>query len=148
MELFKTEILRKEYKEFANKLLPAVLESGYCNISTCKYHKKTDMFCNLCRAAICKNCKKFNLSKDLLLSKATPEVVDYLHNFICDFLNLSDQSLKTYFPDIKIVKLEKVEYTKRGKSEKNRSQTVNQVLPSGLRKGFYQNGRFKRRFFY
>ena len=48
MELFKTEFLRKEYKEFSDKLLPAVLECGFCNISSCKHHVKTDMFCTLC----------------------------------------------------------------------------------------------------
>ena len=72
MELFKSDVFRKKYKEFTDKLLPAVLECGFCNITTCKYHKKTDMFCNLCRTSICKDCRKFNLSKDILLSKATP----------------------------------------------------------------------------
>ena len=147
MELFKSEVLRKEYEEFSNKLLPAVLECGFCNKMFCKYHKKFEMQCSQCRAEMCKNCRRFNLSKDILLSKASPETIDCLYNFISDFLNLSDESLKTYFPEIKVEKIKTVNFVKRVKKEKNRSQVVNQVLPSDLTKGHFQYGRWKRRFY-
>ena len=121
MVLFKTDILKKEYKEFSDKLLPAVLECGYCNKMHCKMHSKFEMLCSLCRNDMCHNCRRFNLSKDILLNKATSQTIDYLYNFICDFLNLSEESLKHYFPDIKVEKIEKINFKKRVKSEKNRT---------------------------
>ena len=54
----------------------------------------------------------------------------------------------TYFPDIKVEKREVVHYGQRVKSEKNRSQVVNCKVPTHLRQGTYQNGRWKRRFYY
>ena len=40
MELFKTSILKNEYKEFSEKLLPSVLECNYCNVISCEWHSK------------------------------------------------------------------------------------------------------------
>ena len=148
MELFKTTTLKNEYKEFSKKLLPAVLECGYCNVVACEWHSKFTGTCTHCRQRHCKKCRSFNISKDILLASASAETVDFLYNFICDFLNLSDESLKIYFPVIKIEKREVVNYKKRVKSEKNRTQIVNCKLPTHLRSGTYQNGRWKRRFYY
>ena len=92
--------------------------------------------------------KKVNISKDILLGSASVETVDYLYNYISDFLNLSDESIKSYFPEIKVEKVEKSYHKKKVKSEKNRTQTVNVKLPSYVRSGTFQNGRWKRRFFY
>ena len=148
MELFKTNILKNEYKEFSIKLLPSVLECNYCNVISCEWHSKFTGTCIHCRKRHCKNCRSFNISKDILLAFASAETVDFLFNFICDFLNLSDQSIMTYFPDIKVEKREVVHYRQRVKSEKNRSQVVNCKVPTHLRQGRYQNGRWKRRFYY
>ena len=148
MELFKSPILKKEYEEFSNELLPAVLNCNYCNVMHCLWHSKFVGTCVHCRQRQCKNCRKFNVSEDILLNTASEETVDYLYNFICDFLNLSDESIKSYFPDIKVEKREVVNYRKRVKSEKNRTQVVNCKLPSHLRQGTYQNGRWKRKFYY
>ena len=148
MELFKSPILKKEYEEFSNELLPAVLNCNYCNVMHCLWHSKFVGTCVHCRQRPCKNCRKFNVSEDILLNTASEETVDYLYNFICDFLNLSDESIKSYFPDIKVEKREVVNYRKRVKSEKNRTQVVNCKLPSHLRQGTYQNGRWKRKFYY
>ena len=148
MELFKTSVLKNEYKEFSTKLLLDVLECNYCNVVSCKWHSKFTGTCVHCRQRHYKKCCSFNVSKDILLASASAETVDYLFNFICDFLNLSDLSIKTYFPDIKIEKREVVNYRIRVKSEKNRSQVVNCKISSHLRQGTYQNGRWKRRFYY
>ena len=56
--------------------------------------------------------------------------------------------IKTYFPEIKIEKREVINFRKRVKSEENRTQVVNCAIPSNLRQGSYQNGRWKRRFIY
>ena len=148
MELFKTTVLKKEYKEFSEKLLPDLLECNYCNVVSCEWHSKFTGTCVHCRQRHCKKCRNFNISKDILLSSASAETVDFLYNFICDFLNLSDVSIKTYFPEIKVEKKEVVHYRQRVKSEKNRSQVVNCKIPTHLRQGTYQNGRWKRKFYY
>ena len=101
-----------------------------------------------CRQRHCKKCRSFNISKDILLASASAETVDFLYNFIYDFLNVSETSIKSYFPDIKIEKKEVVHYRQRVKSEKNRTQVVNCKMPTHLRSGTYQNGRWKRRFYY
>ena len=148
MELFKSELLKKEYEDFHKNLLPAVLECGFCNISSCRWHSKFNGTCVHCRKHVCINCRKFNISKDLLLKSASSETVDYLYNYICDFLNLSDESLKTFFPEIKVEKLEKTHFKTRVTSEKCRTQTVKVKLPTGIKHGQFQVGRWKRRFFY
>ena len=150
MELFKSEVLKKEYKEFTNELLPKVLECSYCNVMPCKHHSKFKMQCSLCRKAMYRNCRSFNLSRDILLGGANQETRNYLNNDIVDFLDLSDESLKHYFPDIKLetIRREKPQFKKRVKSKKNRSQLVNQVLPSQICSGHFQHGRFKRKFYY
>ena len=148
MELFKTKTLREEYNDFSKTLLPAVLECNFCNITFCEWHSKFDGTCFHCRKRACKNCRKFNISKDILLASASKKTVDYLYNYISDFLNLSNESIKTYFPDIKIEKIEKIYYKPRVKSEKCRSQTVKCKLPSGIKNGQYQFKGWKGRFFY
>ena len=147
MELFKASILKNEYKEFSEKLLPSVLECNYCNVVSCEWHSKFTGTCIHCRKRHCKNCRSFNISEDILLASASAETVDFLFNFICDFLNLSDQSIMIYSPDIKVEKREVVHYRQRVKSEKNRSQVVNCKVPTHLRQGTYQNGSWKRRFY-
>ena len=148
MELFKSRELQKEFDEFTKDILPNVLSCNLCQKLSCMWHSKFDVICLHCRKEQCKNCKKFNISKDILLNSASVETVDYIYNFICDFLNISDDSIKRYFPEIKVEKVEKSYYKKKVKSEKNRTQTVSVKLPSHVRSGTYQNGRRKRRFFY
>ena len=151
MELFKTTYLKNEYKEFTKDLLPKILQCGYFNKLNCQWHSKFDISCIHCKTIKCENCFKFNISKNILLKASDEETVDYLINFISDFLNLSNESIQTYFPSIKVVEVvekEKVYFRTRVKSEKNRSQVVRCQLPTGLKKGTFQNGRWKRRFFY
>ena len=118
MELFKTDTLKNEYKEFVSKLLPDVLECNFCNVTCCEWHSKFVGTCIHCRKRHYKKCRSFNISKDILLTSASAETINYLHNYICDFLNLSDVSIKTFFPDIKIEKFEKINYRTRVKSKK------------------------------
>ena len=138
MELFKTKELQKEFNEFTKDILPNVLSCNLCQKLSCMWHSRFDIGCLHCQKAQCKNCKKFNILKDILLGSASAETVDYL----------SDDSIRTYFPEIKVEKVEKSYYKKKVKSEKNRTQTVNIKLPTHVRSGTFQNGRWKRRFFY
>ena len=132
MELFKTTFLKKEFKDFTEKLLPAVLECSYCNKLACHWHGKFDISFIHCRKIKCNNCFKFNISKDILLDSADEQTNDYLINFICDFLKLSSESIKQYFPNVTIVRREKIN-TKLSyiKSQKNRAQVVSVRIPSG-----------------
>ena len=149
MELFKTAYLKNKYKKFTEKLLPTVLECGYCDKSHCQLHGRFDISCIHCKKIKCNNCFKFNISKDILLKAGDEETVDYLINFISDFLNLSNESIQKYFPNIKIVRKEKIHFKKSYvKSQKNRSQVVSCQIPAGTRAGTFQNGKWKRRFFY
>ena len=77
MELFKTTTLKNEYKEFSNELLPSVLECGYCNVVSCNYHSKFTGTCLHGKQRHCKKCRKFNISKDILLATASTETVDF-----------------------------------------------------------------------
>ena len=114
MELFTTETLRKEYKELVQEILPKVLECSYCNIDSCKYHTKFNFSCNLCRQVRCRTCFTFNISRKTLLDASNEETKNYLNCFIIDFLNLSEQSIRNFFPDIKVetLKNEKIQFKK------------------------------------
>ena len=114
----------------------------------CQYHSRFVVSCLHCRNAICKKCKAFDTSKDILLKSASAETVDYLINYISDFLNLSEISTQSYFPGIKVKKVGKTSYKTRVKSEKCSQKTVKVELPSHLRSAQFQHGRWKRRFYY
>ena len=148
MELFKSVELKNEFKELTETLLPKIMECSYCNKLSCMYHSKFDVTCIHCKKIKCINCFKFNISKNILLDASSEETKDYLVNYIRDFLNIRETSIEHFFPEIKIVKKEKIKFKKKVKSEKNRSQIVNQHLPAGLREGTFRNGRWERRFYY
>ena len=147
MELFKSTILKNEFEE-VKKLLPSIIECNYCQKEKCIYHSSFIVSCTLCQNAKCKNCFKFNISKSILLKSSSEETNAYLNNFISDFFNISSESLQHYFPEIIIEKKEKVHYTKRVKSEKNRAQVVKSELPSNLKTTQFQHGKFKHKVFY
>ena len=147
MELFKTKELKNEFEEM-KKLLPLILVCNYCQKESCIYHSKFIISCTLCRNARCKNCVTFNISKSILLKSSSEETKTYLENFICDFLNITNESFQHFFPEIKIQKKQKVNYTTRVKSEKNRQQVVKSDLPPNLRRTQFQHGKFKRKIFY
>ena len=102
MEIFTNDTLKKEYKELVKDILPTVLECSYCNISSCTYHKTFNFSCNLCRQLRCRSCFAFNICGENLLKASNDEQKNNINCFIVDFLNLSNESIKQYFPDIKI----------------------------------------------
>ena len=147
MELFKSDEMKKGFNEFMKTILPGVFACNLCKKFSCKWHRKFNVCCNLCREVHCKNCKKFIISKDILLKYGDEETRKYISNYIYDFLNISCESLNSFFPEIEINKIEKREAKektitkKRVKDEKNRSQVVNQKLPTKVKTGeFNFNG--------
>ena len=55
------------------------------------------MSCNFCRENVCKNCHKFDTTKEILLKEINEIGKDYIENFIKDFLNISDQTLEANY---------------------------------------------------
>ena len=149
MELFKTKQLQQEYKEFSEKIMPSVLKCNYCNVSHCIIHGKFDISCIHCRKIKCEKCFKFNISMNVLLKSATEQTIDYLFNYISDFLNISNESIKKHFPTINIIKKEKTSFKKSYvKSQKNQCKVVSVRITEATKSTTYQNGRWKRKFFY
>ena len=148
MELFKTDVLKKEYKNFTNSLLLEVMKFNYCN--SLSWHKKFKIECNQCRQSRCRGCYAFNTSRNYLLDNLDDEGKEYLNNLIVDFLNISDESLNRYFKYIKptIIDRTKTFNVKSfRKSEKNRSQVVYQTLENCEQIVNYRVGDKKRKFY-
>ena len=103
MELFKTDLLKREYDRFQNEVSINVLEYGLCQSFSCGgSHKKFFLRCHRCRKARCQPCRIFNIVKQTLLENLDREGRKYLENFIKDFLNLSNKTLQESFSLTKV----------------------------------------------
>ena len=150
MEIFKSAEMKKEYKEYL-VLLDDVLECGFCRKLSCKYDKKFNPLCNLCRDAKCKKCGKLLISIEILKKNCDEDGQEYIFNYTTDYLNLSKESRAFFFPEKEIIKIKKVEkelFKKKTKDEKNSTKVVKQKLPTGIKNGQYQVGRKKRHYYY
>ena len=131
MEIFKTDILKREFERFQKEDLIEILQCGYCQKTVCQsFHKNVLISCKFCRKTFCKKYHKFDTTKEILLKGVDEIGKDYIENFIKDFLNISDQTLEAnYKVEIERVPIEKnfkvKSYTK---SNKNRSQVINKTL--------------------
>ena len=64
MELFKTDLLKREYRRFQNEVLINVLECGLCRSFSCgENHKKFFLGCDRCKKARCQPCIIFNIAR-------------------------------------------------------------------------------------
>ena len=102
MELFKTNLLKKEFERFQNEELINVLECELCQRISCEWDRKFKVTCDRCRKARCKACSSFNIAKENLFRNLDKEGKDYLGNFIKNFLNLSKEILKESFAVTKV----------------------------------------------
>ena len=67
MELFKTDVLKKEFSQFEKEILTDLLKCGLCQKNSCEsFHKKFLVSCKFCRERQCKPCKKSNVAKEVL----------------------------------------------------------------------------------
>ena len=67
MELFKTDVLKKEFSKFEKEILTDVLKCGLCQKNSCEsFHKKFLVSCKFCRERQYKPCKKLNVAKEVL----------------------------------------------------------------------------------
>ena len=49
MELFKTNLIKKEFERFQNKVLINVLECGLCQRNSCEWDRKLKVTCDRCK---------------------------------------------------------------------------------------------------
>lgn len=68
MEVFKTEVLKREFKKIVENVLLLLNECGNCGVFCCEYCKKFSVNCTLCQKARCKSCCTFERPKELLLN--------------------------------------------------------------------------------
>ena len=124
MEIFKTDILKKEFERFKRENLIEILKYEYCQKTACEsWHNKFLVSCKYCREAFCKPYHNFNQAKETLIKGV--DTVDA--NFIKDFLCISNQTLEKNFQVSEVVRVpvEKTFNVKSyHKSDKNRSQVV------------------------
>ena len=97
MELFKTDILKKEYKIFVEQTILKITDCNYCNQTCCAMHYCFDVCCKKCRIAKCYNCQVFNQQLDALMKAASNETREYIYTFVRDFFAISSQSLKFFY---------------------------------------------------
>ena len=128
MEIFKTDILKREFEKFQKENLVEILKCGYCQKTACQsWHQKFLVSCKFCREGFCKACHNFNIAKETLLQGLDPIGKDYIENFVKDFLCISSETLQTNFQvtEVDRVPIEKTFNVKSyHSSNKNRSQVV------------------------
>ena len=128
MEIFETDILKKEFEKFQKEDLIEILKSGYCQKTTCEsFHKKFLASCKFCRENFCKSCQSFNITKENLLSYTDEIGKEYIENFIKDFINSSDWTIESNYKLNIIRKLIQKKFLVNSyiKSSKTRSQVIN-----------------------
>ena len=151
MEIFKTNILKKEVERFQKEDLVETLKCSYCQKTACEsFHTKFLVECKFCRQNLCKNCPSFNIAKENLLSNVDDIGKEYIENFNKNFLNLNDRTLNSNYKGItKRIPIQKTFQVKSYvKSVKNRTQIINQALVNcekvkyavkGKARTFYKN---------
>ena len=88
MEIFKTDILRKEFEKFQKEVLTGVLKCGLCQKTACQFwHRKFLISCKYCREINYKAYKIFNSAKEVLFKSLDNTAREYVENFIKDFLS-------------------------------------------------------------
>ena len=97
MELFKSDILRKEYNDFVKNTLPKLVICNYCNKVCCNNHYQYEVTCIRCRNEKCKNCYTFNAQIDVLMNGAVKKTKEYIYNFIMDFFSITDESMLFFY---------------------------------------------------
>ena len=107
-------------------MLTNVLECGLCQHNSNEWDRKFVITCDKCRKARCQACNSFNIAKENLFKNLDKEGKDYLENFIKDFLNLSNETLRESFAVTKVKLPRPQNYNVKSyhESKKCRSQVV------------------------
>ena len=91
MEIFKTEILKKNWKIAKGRL------SQNIKVRLLSKTQKFIVSCKYCKETFCKACHSFNIAKETLLKGLDPIGKEYIENFIKDSLCISSETLQTNY---------------------------------------------------
>ena len=95
MEIFKTDVLKKEFTKFQKENVIQILECDYWQKNARgSWHNKFLASCKYCTETFCKACYSFNVAKNRLLENADLIAKGYIENFIKDFLCIFNETLK------------------------------------------------------
>ena len=95
-KVFETNIIKQEFKELYQTIIPSLNKCGNCNILKCRYCFLFRYDCTDCRISRCKNCQLFKNSKDILFKNCSIQQWNYIVNFLHDLFNTSDYSFLWY----------------------------------------------------
>ena len=88
MEIFKTDILKKEFEIFQKENLMKILKCVHCQRTACKsWHNKILVSCKYCREAFYKPCHNFNTVKKTLIERVASVAKDWnfqVSQVVCD----------------------------------------------------------------
>ena len=109
MEMFKTDVLKKEFERFKKENLVQLLKCGYSQKTAFgSWHKKFLASCKYCKETFCKTCQNFNIAKNSLLENTDLNAREYITNFIQDFLCILDENLERNFEAVERVLVKKL----------------------------------------
>ena len=94
---FLKHILKKELRNFLDRILPAISESRLCEKYSCKWQKCYLLTCSQCRDIQCSSRVMFNSAIEILMKSLDNDGKNYFKNFVTDFLGISDVSLNDFF---------------------------------------------------
>ena len=98
--IFESDILKKEFDDFYQRLIPSLNSCENCGIFKCSYCIRFTVSCSLCRRDRCKKCFAYKNSINFFLENCSEEQWDYICNFVHDLLNVSWMTC-WYFKDLK-----------------------------------------------
>ena len=97
MDFFKTDILKEEFRNFVDIILPAISECELCEKYSFKWHKIYLLTCSQCRDIRCSSCVMFKSAFEILIKSPDDDGKNHFENFVTDFLGISYVSLKNLF---------------------------------------------------
>lgn len=132
MEIFSSSVLKREFEELVNEIIPSLADCRRCEKFCCFYCKKFAVTCTRCRNERCKNCCKFESSLKILLENGNETSKQYVANFVDDFFSIGDIAAKFFNLNVCSIeqrKKDRINFVKSyAKSSKCRTQIVNQSL--------------------
>ena len=87
---FTSSVLKKEFDELVNKIIPSLEDCSKCGKFCYKNCKKFSITCSLCRKERCKNCCSYKTSLEIILSNGNEQTRHYVSSFINDFFGVSE----------------------------------------------------------
>ena len=132
LEIFKCDVLKKEFDEFVKKTLPEIVACNYCNVGFCEVHGRFIASCRKCRTESCGPCRVFNMQMNTLMKASGEYGKKYIFNFVLDFLNISDKTLK-HFYNIGSEKKEKINFSACKMHEEHGRKNYTSTLSSTMK---------------